>query len=91
MKIAFTVLHGNITDSNRKSVGNNEALNIAELMKHKCIFNSVPGVESPHTFLQIKAGKAFMQDITFIFCFLGTSLEFTFEKDRLLILDVSRW
>lgn len=33
MKIAFTVLHGNITDSNRKSVGNNEALNIAELMR----------------------------------------------------------
>ena len=67
------------------------SVNIAELMKHKCIFNSVPGVESTHTFLQIKAGKAFMQDITLIFCFLVTSLEFTFEKDRLLILDVSRW
>ena len=32
-----------------------------------------------------------MQDITFIFCFLRMSLEFTFEKDCLLILDVSRW
>lgn len=32
-----------------------------------------------------------MQDIPFIFCFLGTSLEFTFEKDRLLIQDVSMW
>lgn len=33
MKIAFTVLHGNVTDRNRKSIGNNEALNIASQLK----------------------------------------------------------
>ena len=33
MKIAFTVLHGNITNRNKKSVGNNEAINIAKQLR----------------------------------------------------------
>lgn len=34
MKVALTVLHGNITDSNCRYVGNKEALKIAELLSH---------------------------------------------------------
>lgn len=33
MKICVTVLHGNITNLNKKSIGNNEALNIAKLLR----------------------------------------------------------
>ena len=36
MKIGFTVLHGNITDKNKISIGNNEAIGIANKIKKYC-------------------------------------------------------
>lgn len=36
MKIGFTVLHGNITDKNKNSIGNNEAIGIANKLRKYC-------------------------------------------------------